>query len=282
MADSLAGHDSVDGIWRYPVKSMAGEELSFAQVTPRGLLGDRVYALVDKTSNRAATVRTWAAALFSYHSQFLTEPELDTPPPSVRITTPDGRTLTTADSDIDEHFSSALGRNLSVMTAAPAGLLVEFPAGTLGGKLIEATEVPLAGAAPPGTFFDYASVHLIASSTIDHLQQAYTEGRFDVRRFRPNVVVRSQAAPYIENSWAGRTLAIGDEVVLRVSIPCPRCVNTTLPQGDLPHDPGILRTIAQHNRLDVGDFGKLPCAGVYADVVKPGTIRLGDAVHYAD
>jgi hypothetical protein len=77
-------------------------------------------------------------------------------------------------------------------------------------------------------------------------------------------------------------LAIGDEVVLRVTIPCPRCVNTTLPQSDLPPDAGILRTIAKHNRRDLGDFGSLPCAGVYADVMKPGTIRRGDAVRYAD
>jgi uncharacterized protein YcbX len=282
MLGSLEGSDYVEAIWRYPVKSMAGEEISLARVTPRGLLGDRAYALVDKTSNRAATVRTWAADLFSYHSRFLSEPELDTPPPAVRITTPDGQTLITTDSDIDERLSAALGRNLTVMTTAPGGLLVEFPAGTLGGKLIDATEVPLAGAAPPGTFFDYACVHLIASSTIDNLQGAYPQGRFDVRRFRPNLVIRSHGEPYIENSWAGRTLAIGDEVVLRVSIPCPRCVNTTLPQGDLPHDPGILRTIAQHNRRDLGDFGKLPCAGVYADVVKPGTIRRGDTVHGVD
>lgn len=276
------GNDSVDGIWRYPVKSMAGEEIPFACVTPQGLLGDRVYALVDKASNRAATVRTWAAALLSYRSQFLTEPELGAPPPAVRITAPDGRALTTTDSDIHGYLSAALGRNLTVMTTAPAGLLVEFPAGTLGGTLSNVTEVPLAGAAPPGTFFDYACVHLIATSTIDHLQAAYPQGRFDVRRFRPNMIIRSQGEPYIENSWAGRTLAIGDEVVLRVTIPCPRCVNTTLPQVDLLHDPGILRTIAQHNRRDLGDFGKLPCAGVYADVVKPGTIRRGDAVRCVD
>ncbi len=281
MPDNL-GHDSVEAIWRYPVKSMAGEELSSASVTPRGLLGDRVYAVVDKASNRAATVRTWATTLFSYQPRFLTEPELDAPPPPVRITTPEGRRLDTTEPGVDEHFSSALGRSLTLMKTAPAGLLVEFPAGTLGGNLSDVTEVPLAGAAPPGTFFDYACVHLIATSTVDHLQRSYPQGRFDIRRFRPNIVIRSQREPYIENSWAGRTLAIGEEVVLRVSIPCPRCVNTTLPQADLPHDPGILRTIAQQNRIDLGDFGKLPCAGVYADIVNPGTIRRGDAIRCVD
>jgi uncharacterized protein YcbX len=279
----MAGNpDSIGGIWRYPVKSMAGEELPAATVTPRGLLGDRAYALVDKSSNRAATVRTWASALLNYSPRFLAEPELDTPPPQLRIRTPDGRELSTADPDIEQQLSASLGREITVMAAAPPGLLVEFPAGTLGGKFSDTTEVPLAGGAPAGTFFDYGSVHLITTSTIDHLQRSYPQGRFDVRRFRPNMIIRSQGEPYAENSWTGKSLAIGDEVVLRITIPCPRCVNTTLPQGDLPHDSGILRTIAQQNRQDLGDFGKLPCAGVYADVLKPGAVHRGDAVRYVD
>ena len=80
----------------------------------------------------------------------------------------------------------------------------------------------------------------------------------------------------------GRTLAIGDEVVLRVIIPCPRCISVTLAQDDLPRDPRILRTVAEHNMCDLGDFGTLPCAGVYAEVVKPGTIRSGDTVRCLD
>ena len=80
----------------------------------------------------------------------------------------------------------------------------------------------------------------------------------------------------MENSWRGRTLTLGSELVLRVSIPCPCCVMTTLPSADLPQDPRILRTLVEQNRLDLGDFGHLPCAGVYADVVQPGSIRRGD------
>jgi hypothetical protein len=281
-ATSEMARDSVHAIWRYPVKSMMGEEISIAEVTPRGLAGDRAYALVDKASNRAAVVRTWAARLLNYRAEFVGEPNPDLPVPIVRITCPDGVVLTGSLSDIDGRLSAAFDRALSLMSIAPAGLLVELPAGTLGGKLTNVTEVLLAGAAPPGTFFDYACVHLIATSTIDHLQSAYPKGQFDVRRFRPNLVIRTQGEPFIENSWAGRMLAIGNHVVLRASIPCPRCVNTTLPQGDLSHDTGILRTIAQHNMRDLGDFGKLPCAGVYADVVQSGSVRCGDTVRCLD
>jgi uncharacterized protein YcbX len=95
-----------------------------------------------------------------------------------------------------------------------------------------------------------------------------------VRRFRPNIVVAT--APdqqgFVENDWIGRTLAIGDQVRLRITGPCPRCVMTTLPQGDLPKDAGILRTAAQNNEANVG---------VYADVVKSGTVRRGDDVTLA-
>jgi len=274
--------DSVESIWRYPVKSMAGEQLSAARLTTRGVLGDRVYALVDLASNRAATVRTWAAALLEYHAQFLAEPALGAPPPEVRITVPNGPTLRTADPDIHERFSAIFGRKLTLMTTAPTGLTLELTPGTVGGAWANVTDFPLGSTAPPGAFFDFACVHLVATSTLAHLQKTYAGGQFDVRRFRPNIVIRSEAEPFVENSWVGRRLAIGEEVVLRITLPCPRCVNMTLPQAELPHDPGILRTIAQHNMQDLGEFGKLPCAGVYADVLKPGTIRHGDAVHCLD
>jgi uncharacterized protein YcbX len=89
--------------------------------------------------------------------------------------------------------------------------------------------------------------------------------------FRANIVVQPVSAEkgFVENAWIGRALAIGDNVRLNVTGPCPRCVMTTLPQGDLPRDPGILRTAAQHNQVNVG---------VYAAVLRGDTIRRGDPV----
>ena len=74
---------------------------------------------------------------------------------------------------------------------------------------------------------------------------------------------------FIENAWVGHTLAIGESVRLQVTGPCVRRVLTTLAQGDLPRDPGILRTAAQHYKVSVG---------VYAAVERGGTVRRGDAV----
>jgi uncharacterized protein YcbX len=168
------------------------------------------------------------------------------------------------------------------MSRAPPGLLLEFPAGTAGGKMADVTEVPISGAAPPGTFFDVATIHLITTATIDRIRSAYPQGRIDIRRFRPNIAVKTDAAPFAENGWAGRRFTIGDEVVLKGSIATPRCVNTTIPQADLPRDGGILKTIAQLNRIDFGDAGALPCAGLYADVVQPGHIKPGDPIRWLD
>ena len=122
---------------------------------------------------------------------------------------------------------------------------------------------------PPGTFFDLATVHLLTTATLDRLRELYPLGRFEVRRFRPNVVLMGSKGEkgFIEEAWVGRTLSCGPEVRLRITGPCPRCVMTTLPQGDLPADPGILRTAAQHNQVNVG---------VYAAVLRDGTIRRGD------
>lgn len=124
---------------------------------------------------------------------------------------------------------------------------------------------------PAGTFFDTAVVHLLTTATLDRLCELYPEGRFEVRRFRPNVVVETTdpAKDFVENGWIGRTLVIGDEVRLSVTGACPRCVMTTLPQSDLQRDPGILRAAARNNHANVG---------VYAAVVRGGTIRRGDTV----
>jgi len=114
-------------------------------------------------------------------------------------------------------------------------------------------------------------VHLLTTATLDRLRELYPQGRFEVRRFRPNIVVETASAErdFVENAWIGQVLAIGDSVRLSVTGPCPRYVMTTLPQGDLPNDTGILRTAARHNRANVG---------IYASVLEGGTVHRGDSV----
>jgi hypothetical protein len=109
---------------------------------------------------------------------------------------------------------------------------------------------------------------------LDTLRALYPEGRFEARRFRPNIVIGSHFPEknFAENDWLQRTLQVG-EVALKVTKLCSRCVMTTLSQGDLPEDLGVLRTAARYNRVHVG---------AYASVVQGGRIRRGDSVMLLD
>ena len=272
MPNTIQG--SVTSLWRYPVKSMLGEELNAVEVTDRGLLGDRAYALVDKADGKAATAknpRKWPT-LFGFRATFIEPPRPGASAPPVRITLPDGTIATSHQADLNQVLSQALGR---AVTLDPAG---RSHAGPVNAEEywpdmegLEHRDTVTDFSLPEGTFFDCATVHLLTTATLARLHQLYPQGRFEVPRFRPNVVVApaSGETDFVENAWVGHTLAIGDSVRLNVTGPCVRCVMTTLAQGDLPRDPGILRTAAQHNKVSVG---------VYATVERGGTAHRGDAV----
>src|SRR3989454_6311209 len=262
---------SVVSLWQYPVKSMMGEELNATQVTERGLLGDRAYALVDSSDGKAATAknpRKWPR-LFDFRATFVEPPRAAGKGAQVRISLPDGTDVTSDQRDLDSILSNALNRKVT-LGAAPRGALnaEEYWPDMEG---LDHRDTVTDFTLPEGTFFDCAVVHLLTTATLDRLRELYPQGRFEVRRFRPNIVVQlgSGGKDFAENAWIRHTLRVGDEVRLEVTGPCPRCVMTTLPQADLPGDPGVLRTAAQHNHAHVG---------VYAAVLRGGTIRRGDPV----
>jgi uncharacterized protein YcbX len=272
---------SVRNLWRYPVKSMLGEELHACELTPRGFVGDRAYALVDAEDGKVASAknpRKWAK-LFDCRAEFLEGSR------AARITLPDGTAVSTNDPAAEDRLSRLLGRTASLETSAPRAPVLEelWLDGSPDGRAV--TDETFARGSPPGTFFDYGVVHLVTTATLDRLSELYPEGRFDPRRLRPNVLVDAANgdAGFVENAWVGKTVAIGDEVRIRVTDPCPRCVMTTLAQEDLPADPGILRTAARHNRM-VGGEGRGPdgvypaSIGVYGAVARGGTVRRGDPV----
>src|SRR6266511_3426140 len=262
---------SVVSLWRYPVKSMMGEELNATEVTERGLLGDRAYALVDSSDGKAATAknpRKWPR-LFDFRATFLEPARAAAKVPPVRIALPDGTTVTSDQGDLNQILSKALNREVTLGAAQRGAVNAEEYWPDMEGPDHRDTVTDFT--LPEGTFFDCAMVHLLTTATLERLRELYPEGRFEVRRIRPNIVVQLASAEKscAENVWLGHTLAIGTAVRLNITSPCGRCVMTTLAQGDLPKDPGILRTAAQHNQVNVG---------VYAAVVRGGTIRRGDPV----
>ena len=133
---------------------------------------------------------------------------------------------------------------------------------------------------PEGTFFDFAPLHLITTSTLRRIAELSPRGAVELERYRPNIVIRTTAPGFAENDWTGRDLRIGSDLVIRVVSRTPRCAIPTLEHGDLPRDSAALRVLADHNRIrPVHALGPQPCAGVYAQVLRPGRIRIGDLVH---
>ena len=264
----LAG--TVATVWRYPVKSMRGEELNAADINAQGMAGDRGYAVIDVETGKVASAKHPKKWRHLFDCLTMLRPNLtdghDTP---LQVLLPDGARAVGGTNDIDERLSAMLGRAVRLTAAVPAAPQLEEYWPDVAGRARQNTVTD--EAMPTGTFFDGALIHLMTTATLDALRRLYPEGRFEVRRFRPNLVVASAAAEtrFVENDWINRTLAIGKDLRLKVTGPCARCVMTTLPQGDLPEDAGILRTAVQHNRAAVG---------VYATVLAPGRVVRGDEI----
>ena len=286
---------SVGGLWRFPVKSMGGEQLEEAEFSAQGLVGDRAFALIDADTGKvvsAKSVRLFPEVL-DCRATFVEPPQAGRALSPVRIALPNGQAVTSDSRDVDRVLSAHFRREVTLARAAPDDFTIDQyhpdiegadPAGhrnsfaeqKLGSAFF--AEVGLASPVPVGAFFDLFPVSVLTTSTLAQLAELQPQSRFDQRRFRMNVIVSTSAAGFLENDWIGQEVALGDTVRLRVALADPRCVMTTLAQGDLRNDTEILRTLVKHNRMQVGAAGSFPCAGVYAVIEAPGTVRTGDRV----
>jgi uncharacterized protein YcbX len=197
----------VSALWRYPVKSMLGEECAEVELEARGVRGDRRFAVRSDDgklgSGKNSRRHRHIEGLFTFRARYDGEgPE---------ITFPDGQRMRADDPRINAALSEAL--RTPVMLASEDGV----------------------------SHFDSGAIHLVSSASLEWLRSRLPGSRIDERRFRPNILVDAAES---ELSWIGRTLRIG-EVRLRVTDPTERCGMTTFAQGDLPFDPKILRSIAQ-------------------------------------
>ena len=283
---------AIAALWRFPVKSMPGERLDTAEVTERGVVGDRSYALIEVATGKVVSAKNpkLGPAMLGCRAEFTESPRDGEQPPPVRITLPDGTSSSSDAPDVDAILSGYLGREVTLARAAPEDFTIDQyhpdvdgldPEGhrdtvtesKLGSAFFAEAGIP--SAVPVGAFFDLFPVSVITTSTLDQLNELRPESRFDERRFRMNVILGTPESGFVENDWLGRGLEMGEGVRLTVSLPDPRCVMTTMPQGELPKDTEVLRTLVRHNRIDVAG-GLYPCAGVYATVAAAGRLRAGD------
>ena len=259
---------------------MLGEQLSQVLITERGAVGDRAFAVRDLETSRIASAKKFLR-LFDFRATFDSEPTEESLTP-ITIRLPDGNTIHADDQNASEAIGAALGRKVRLERSSS----VSRELAGIDPKTIF-LDVPVEKAVPgftaetlpdvyplrAGTFFDSAPMHLIASGTLRHMAKL-TEFKsiFEPRRFRPTIFVDTGALEdhFIEDDWLGGTIVIGKSARIDQLKPALRCVMTTHPQNDIPRDPQILRTAAQHHQVNVG---------VFAAVAAPGLVRLGDPVY---
>jgi uncharacterized protein YcbX len=257
-------------IWRYPVKAMLGERIDAVRIGPGGCDGDRRFVVVDAaTGARIANkrgptdprLRACRAALLDGAGDRAGRPAL-------RVTLPGGEAV--EGPGIEDALSALLERRVRLARA----------------------DAPARGAfAATGAYHDIAPIHLITTSTLAALRAAAPGRDWDVRRFRPNLLldddggerggddataVRDGGGGLPEDALLGGTLRAASGLEMSVGLPTPRCVVPTRAHDGLPPDPAILRTLVARHRIDLGPVGRQGCAGSYAEIVRAGPLRVGE------
>ncbi len=280
---------TVSALFRYPVKSMGGESLNALEIGPRGVPGDRAWAVRDEQRGGIRGGKRFPE-LMQCSACYTDTPPAEGSIPA-RITLPDGRQMSISDEAAPAALSDLVGNPLSVWPLLPADQLDHY---RRGAPVLEDAEAefrrvfgrtedePLPDVSgfpeflmefesPPGTYFDAFPILLMTTESLAALAAAAPAQQFDVARFRPNLLIETGSdTPYPEQDWSGRTVRIGS-AELEIQMGCPRCVMTTHGFGSLPRDPAIMRTLVRETRGDLG---------VYATVKTPGAIGVGDTLSF--
>jgi uncharacterized protein YcbX len=281
----------ITAIWRYPVKSMQGERLAATEIGDLGVHADRTWAVRDVELDVTTGAKRLPALLWCV-ARYAQTPPPDAGPghaPDVVITFPDGTEVASSDPDVHQALSHYLDREVELRPLPPIDrrdqyrghLTTKTDLRTIFGledgepvpdlsmfpvrKLAEISRY----ATPVGSYVDAYPVHIITEQSLAALAALAPESDFDVRRFRPTIVVDSpgmSAQP--EWDWCGGVLHAPHAELLAL-IPTIRCVMPSHEQPELKWDKEITRTIAAHSRR---------CFGVYGTVARTGRITEGDVL----
>ncbi len=287
---SILGH--IRELWRFPVKSMQGGTVPVCLVTPQGLVGDRAWAMRDDMRQEVQWGKRYPQLMLCV-ARYRTEPVAGESA-AVDITFPDGTVIGSDDPAVHPKLTALCGCPASLWPLQPAsnrdfykrykpdqaqwaaeiGDAFAREPGEPQPDFAQFPEVLIDYVSVPGTFFDNEELNLLTTASLAAMQAANPGAAWDVRRFRPNLVIETPpgVAGQIEQGWIGQTLQIG-EATLQISAPTPRCGMTTRPQGNLPFDKTILRTIVRDADQNLG---------VGAHVKVAGRIRAGDLVEMLD
>ncbi|MBW2713384.1 MAG: MOSC domain-containing protein [Deltaproteobacteria bacterium] len=283
---------TVQGIWRYPVKSMRGEHLTKCRIeTIFGIPGDRGWAMWDDQMGQVRNAKR-LPGLLQCSARYLAEP-IGASSPTVEVQLPGGEYIRTDDPEAATKLSASLGHELRFVPRQPAEDLehykraertedledtVRIECGLLPDEpLPDFSDVPpelFQYVSPPGTYFDAFEIHALTTGSLSALSRLSPDSNLDARRFRPNLVIDSPegTSGFPEQAWNGRELRIG-KVRLRAERGMMRCAMVTWEQGDLPKDTNIMRTLVRETGHELGSA---------LSVLAPGEVSIGDAVELID
>ena len=248
-------------LWRHPVKSFQGEMLDASLVEGDGLQFDRAFGVIDRATGKILTARRSPGLLFG-RAQVSSVGELTVSIPGPGGNPEGGREFIGLSPGLDAALSEWLGRDVALMPAKDHPVV---SAENFDDALDEAGPVH-DWQLPEGRFVDSAPLLLITTATLESAVGIYPAGRWDVRRFRPNLVVDASGTSWLEDGWRNLVLRVG-EVELSVQKPCTRCTIVTRAQPGIPADTNIFRSLAHEHGATFG---------VLCEVQKPGTVRVGD------
>lgn len=250
-------------LWRYPVKSMQGQRLSACTLEADGVLFDRAFGVHEVGRNTILTARREPRLLFAA-AQVDEDGEL--------VITLPGRERIEAGSPRDGRFPEAADAALSAWLGRPVELIsaADTPE-AVAESFADATDddsTPTSWTLPAGRFVDSLPLLIVTTASLASAAEGHPEGQWDLRRFRPNLLVGCEDAPWAEDSWAGSTVRTGDTEIAVVRR-CARCAIPTRAQPGLDSDVAVYTSLAARHRATFG---------VLARVAKPGTITVGEAV----
>jgi uncharacterized protein YcbX len=217
----------VGSLWRYPVKSLRGEQREWLDINARGVERDRIFAIRNEDGKLASGKNT--RRFFKLDGLFELSAAYESDIPVISFL--GGSILHGNQSDIDAALSKAFGQSLTLVRESGISHL------------------------------DAGPVHLLTTASLAWLRSAIPDVQVDERRFRPNVLIDASGATEVEKGWLGKTLSIGSEVVLRVTSLTERCAMVVYPQSNLPYDERILRSIVQEANLSFGVYAEVLTPG---------------------
>ncbi|MCC9204030.1 MOSC domain-containing protein [Arthrobacter sp. zg-Y769] len=229
---------TVSALYRYPVKSTAGQLLRTSAVTDAGLLHDRRWAVYTDDGGIASGKRTQRFRPVPGLMQWSSSVEDDDGVPL--LLSPEGVRYQVDDPAASQALSTAFGRELSLR-----------PETTAVGH------------------HDETPLHLVTTSSLAALGDM-AGGAVDERRFRANIVIDTGSLPgFCEDDWVGADLVLGGEVILRLGEGMPRCVMIDQAQAGVPAETKALKLLGAHHSTDFG---------LKAHAARTGTLDVGDVV----